>query len=146
GPLGRADRAVWHEVRSALDDRVPLSVALGELNDWSLPGAAEDIPANRTRISYFKLGLSQADTLWPERWRIVRDRFAQAGSPQAGWVAVVYADWQIAGAPNPDDVIGTALELNECRGVLVDTWDKSRPSLLDESWQPLADRVRANGR
>jgi uncharacterized protein (UPF0264 family) len=55
---------------------------------------------------------------------------------------VVYADWQAAGAPEPGEVIGEAVAIAECCGVLVDTWDKSASSPVDSSWKPLTDRVR----
>jgi uncharacterized protein (UPF0264 family) len=45
-------------------------------------------------------------------------------------VAVAYADWQLADAPPPDDVLRAAIELG-CPALLIDTWDKSSGSLFD---------------
>ncbi len=64
------------------------------------------------------------------------------------WVAVAYADWQAAQAPDPDAVLDAALEADECSGVLVDTWDKSTPSPLDATprWAEWVARARRAGR
>ena len=35
GPLGRAEFALWREVRGRVPPTVPMSVALGELSEWS---------------------------------------------------------------------------------------------------------------
>jgi uncharacterized protein (UPF0264 family) len=191
GPLGRARAEVWREVQLAVTHRVPVSVALGELNEWfgsarlsdqtsayvgqsfetdvrleslnydrvrleslnydigiseALSGATECIESCAPSVSYFKLGLANAAPDWPCLWRIVRDRLAAAGSRSPAWVAVVYADWKEAGAPAPGDVIAEALQIDECRGVLIDTWDKSSPSGVDASWKRLTDCVRDAGR
>jgi len=146
GPLGRADVEVWHQVRSAVDTRIPVSVALGELNEWFLPAAAVRTASDGAGISYFKLGLANSEPAWRARFRTVRDQIFAIGSPSPTWVAVVYADWQGARAPAPRDVIDEALEIDECSGVLVDSWDKSAPSPLDAGWKPLSDRVKSSGR
>jgi len=146
GPLGRATADVWRQVRSVVDERVPVSVALGELNEWFVPGAPVLIPWDATAIAYVKLGLSDASPRWQERWWVLRNQLAAAGSGSPLWVAVVYADWQKARAPRPGAVIGEALEVDDCHGVLFDTWDKSGPSPLDASWKEMTDRVRERGR
>ncbi|MGO9922176.1 MAG: (5-formylfuran-3-yl)methyl phosphate synthase [Isosphaeraceae bacterium] len=146
GPLGRADADVLRQVRSAVDERVPVSAALGELNEWFLPGTPALTPWAGAGFAYVKLGLSDARPGWQERWRVLRDQFAAAGLSAPSWVAVVYADWQIARAPHPAEVIREAVGVDECQGVLFDTWDKSAPSPLDASWKELTDRVRGGGR
>jgi len=146
GPLGRATPDVWRQVRSVVDERAPVSVALGELNEWFVPGAPVLIPWAGTHIAYVKLGLSDARPGWQERWRVIRNQLAAAGSPAPLWVAVVYADWQKARAPHPDEVLREAVGVDECHGVLFDTWDKSGPSPLDASWKERTDRVRERGR
>ncbi len=105
------------------------------LNPWTGAG-----------IAYVKLGLSDATPGWQERWRLLRNQLAAMCSKPPAWVAVVYADWQKARAPHPDEVICEAIGVDECHGVLFDTWDKSRPSPLDASWKPKTDRVRQRGR
>ena len=76
GSLGRADASVWSAVRSAVPVSIPVSVALGELNEWSsrAPGA---IPAHAwAGISFRKLGLSAAGPDWRERWRDLRQELS----------------------------------------------------------------------
>ncbi len=146
GPLGRATADVWREVRAVVDERVPISVALGELNEWWAPGACECIPGAGGGIAYVKLGLSDARPGWQERWRLLRTWTATMETPPPAWVAVVYADWQNARAPHPDAVIGEAVRIDECHGVLFDTWDKSGPSPIDASWKKMTDRIREQGR
>jgi hypothetical protein len=46
------------------------------------------------------------------------------------WVAVSYADWQLAGAPPPQSVVAAARRA-ECAVLLLDTFTKDGRSLLD---------------
>ena len=139
GPLGRASAGTWREVREAVPPGIPVSVALGELRDWN---HAEK--SDFDGIAFRKLGLAGAGSDWRARWAEVRRR----GGPGARWVAVAYADWQPAGSPDPDEVLAEALEVPDCAGVLVDTWDKSHPSPIDstERWIEWVARIRQSGR
>jgi (5-formylfuran-3-yl)methyl phosphate synthase len=135
GPLGRASASTWRAVREAVPLTIPVSVALGELSDWS--GAEGSFDG----ISFRKIGLADSGPNWRSRW--VELRRHQAGG--ARWVAVAYADWRVARAPHPDEILEAALEAEDCSGVLVDTWDKSVPSPLDATpewfaWVSLAQR------
>jgi uncharacterized protein (UPF0264 family) len=140
GPLGRADFATWAMIRSAVAGRVPVSVALGELPEWD--GSEAPGPGRFAGISYRKLGLSGAGADWSRAWGDLR----RAWGPGPPWVAVAYADWDRAGSPPPDDVLAVALEADDCVGVLVDTWDKERPSPIDGSWERWFARARGGGR
>lgn len=136
GPLGRASVEVWRAVRGVVPSSTVVSVALGELHDWD--GLAW--PAVEG-IKFRKLGLAGAGPGWAEDWAEVR-----RASPQGPrWVAVAYADWQIADAPRPDEVLEAAIEAEDCSGILVDTWDKSRRGPIDVSPEWI-ERARANGR
>jgi uncharacterized protein (UPF0264 family) len=153
GPLGRADCSIWREVRQVVPGTVPVSVALGELNEWfdrerlALPRAAW------WGIAFRKLGLADAEPAWCERWRKLREELGGEAVGRAGelgessaWVAVVYLDWEAARAPDPDAVIREAVEIEDCRGVLFDTWDKSRRTGVDLNWKGRIARVRNAGR
>src|SRR5947209_3237758 len=96
GPLGRADVAVWRDVREAVPPEVPVSVALGELRDWrGIEGPGREAFAG---LTYRKLGLAGSGPGWAEEWSRLRDAWG-AGPP---WIAVAYADWIEADAPHPE--------------------------------------------
>ncbi len=59
---------------------------------------------------------------------------------------MVYSDWWAADAPRPEAVLVEALGIHDCVGVLIDTWDKSRPGALDLSWRAFIGRAQASGR
>jgi uncharacterized protein (UPF0264 family) len=139
GPMGRADVAVWRSVREAVAGAVPVSVALGELWEWTGAGLEPSVFSN---LAFRKLGLSGAGPDWVQRWSVLR----RAWGPGPSWVAVVYADWPAARAPHPDAVLDAALAADDCAGVLIDTWDKARPSPVERSWASWLARARAGGR
>ncbi len=142
GPLGRADYRVWAEVLAAVPPGTPVSVALGELDEWDENDRPD--PSRFQGFAFRKLGLAGTGTGsgWAESWSRLRRRFGEGPS----WVAVAYADWRLADAPPPDHVVDAALACDDCAGVLVDTWDKSRPSPVDLSWLKWFDRARSGGR
>ena len=138
GPLGRADARIWRDVVEAVGSARPVSVALGEITD-ELDALS---PQDFERIAFRKVGLAHSGSDWRSSWRRLRERLA--GGP--AWVAVVYADWDLAEAPSPEEILDEALHLEACAGILVDTWDKSRPSPIDLSWRPWFERARQAGR
>jgi (5-formylfuran-3-yl)methyl phosphate synthase len=146
GPLGRASFDVWREVKAVVPRSIPLSVALGELNDWSHVDEPSFYAEARNGLAFCKLGLADAPTDWVDRWSRVRREFSADEMAAPAWVAVVYIDWQTAQAPHPESIIEAASTIDECQGVLFDTWDKSRSSPLDLTWKPRIDRVRDSGR
>jgi len=144
GPLGCADFEVCRAVRRAVPPGIPVSVALGELRDWQAPGSSCLTPPSNlfAGITFRKLGLAGAGPDWAEAWAVLR----RAWGPGPSWVAVAYADWERADAPHPDAVLDAALATTDCAGVLVDTWDKTRPNPIDASWGPWVARARRGGR
>lgn len=136
GPLGMADPGVWGAVRAAVRGRLPVSVALGELRDWI--GREPPAPEAFSGIAFRKLGLAGASSRWADEWADLRARFGD-GPP---WVAVIYADWREAGAPDPRSIVRAAREAG-CPGVLIDTWGKRAPSPVDASWRGLIEEIRS---
>jgi uncharacterized protein (UPF0264 family) len=136
GPLGRASGEVWRAIRGAVPAEVPVSVALGELREW-----VEAPDLDWSGLAYRKLGLAGAGRDWARRWKEIVEV-----TPGPPWIAVVYADWQLADAPQPEAVLDIAVTVPRCVGLLVDTWDKSRPGGLDLSWAPLIERTKSAGR
>ena len=133
GSLGMASMAeitaISQHPGRALRPSVPLSVALGELTDWSGSG----IPSLPAGISFAKLGLSgcTSERDWVTEWLRVRAEFDQRSNSKLRWVAVAYADVNAAAAPGILAVSEAAIETG-CAGLLIDTWTKDDRNLLDE--------------
>ncbi len=142
GSLGAADPAVWEDVLSAVAGAVPTSVALGEVGEACAAASLSIL----SRFQFAKWGL--ADCLrhadWLPRWA---ERFCWL-PPGVTPVAVIYADWQRAGSPPPEQIIEAAAGLR-CGVVLFDTFDKQHGGLLDYLSCPelgsLANHVRRAG-
>lgn len=148
GSLGMAPCFTWRKVRDALPFTVTVSVALGDLMDWTGPDRTR-IPAESwSGIGLRKVGLAGGGLGWRERWQSLRELL----SPDAtvlkapGWVAVIYLDWQIAGAPDPLSVIDEAAAIRDCPGILFDTWDKSRRVDFDPLVGKWIRRAKESGR
>lgn len=126
GSLGRAELDLAHAVADRFAATRPLSMALGELADWSVDdwGLLPKIPQG---ICFAKVGLARCATMpdWRANWQGAIESFASHCDP----VAVVYADWQAAGAPAPARILDAAI-LNGCRAVLIDTYSKNRGNLF----------------
>jgi uncharacterized protein (UPF0264 family) len=136
GPLGAAAPETIAEIIRVVAGRRPLSVALGELAGQTATFGDRLAPG----IRFAKLGLagsvSQAfqpdhaangskNPTWQTRWQQATEQFPSGTSP----VAVIYADFESAAAPPPDEVIARGREL-ACRAMLIDTFDKRGPGLL----------------
>ena len=128
GPLGPVAADVVRAAVALVGGRVPISAALGELIDWD-PRDSSVLPAD---LAFAKLGLAGCAELanWPDRLQAALAMLPAATAS----VAVVYADRRAARAPHPMDVLDHGIRLG-CRAVLVDTFDKSGPGLID-CWNP----------
>jgi (5-formylfuran-3-yl)methyl phosphate synthase len=124
GALGAADGAVWLDVLAVVARRVPTSAALGELADSP---ALPSHPALQG-FNFAKLGLAGCGDQphWSERWTWAVTQLPAETVP----VAVVYADWQAARTPPPDEIVAVAARCG-CGAVLVDTYVKAGATLLD---------------
>ncbi len=128
GSLGMAPLPVIREIVSQLHDRIPVTAALGETSDWL---DAQEFPALPTDLACVKLGLAglRDRHAWKSDWADIRARFDAAAGVHLGWVAVIYADADIADSPPAEAVVEAAAQ-SGCRGVLIDTFSKSSGSLL----------------
>ena len=102
GPLGRALFDVWREVCEVVPQPIPVSVALGELNDWS---AGRRRRFRRTRGLAWPSASSACRTPLPTGLTaggVFAASSATCRFAQPAWVAVVYIDWQTARARIPN--------------------------------------------
>jgi uncharacterized protein (UPF0264 family) len=147
GPLGMADSSTIEDVVEyvqTLSSPVPVSVALGEAVDWQTGHA---VPRVSARIAYLKLGTAGLGTelRWGGRFEAIRrdledevrwaprgrgETASDLGSKASNWIAVAYADWEVANGPSPEDVIETA-SVCGFAGVLIDTFFKESGGLFD---------------
>jgi|GEM_PF-765910 len=126
---------------------IPLSVALGEVIDWSNSSAFPVLPSG---ISFAKLGLSRCTSQsgWQSEWRRVRGAFDRRSKSILHWVAVAYADSATAESPGVHEVLDAAID-GGCAGLLIDTWGKGARNLFFSmdvtSIAEIADKCHAAG-
>ncbi|MFM2095121.1 MAG: hypothetical protein RIS70_2245 [Planctomycetota bacterium] len=129
GALGAADPEIWQAVVRAVGGRVPVSVALGEWIDgprsWD-DRIPNDVHQALSGVAFAKLGLAGASSHsdWRSSWVALCRKLSQWVKP----VAVLYADWQIAGSPSPQEILASVDEAG-CEIVLIDTFRKDGRSL-----------------
>lgn len=132
GSLGAADPEIVAAIIQAVDGRAPVTAAAGELIDL-VHSNPRFMPHG---LSLFKIGLAGCRAVpdWPSPWsQAIRSMWPHRDAMNRA-VAVAYADWQSANAPEPSDVLRAAIDFG-CPAVLVDTWDKSAGTLFDH-WPP----------
>ena len=128
GSLGPAQESVVRDVVRTISSQVPVSMALGEVmeggTEWNpvVPG-----------VEFVKLGL--AGCAGQPEWQVRAHNALRQAANGCQRVAVCYADWQTAGAPNPQAVIDWA-EPSGCTALLLDTYDKTLGHLLDHFLKP----------
>lgn len=131
GSLGAADSTTIAAVVRAIGGRATVTAAMGELIDVIGAGSLSNLTPVPTGVVLFKLGLAGCARR-PDRkadWRDAISQLRGNGSTAPQAVAVVYADWQAASAPPPDEVLDAAVEFR-CPALLVDTWSKTDGDLF----------------
>jgi len=154
GSLGMADIQVISDIAfqmTADGERLaappPLSVALGELSEWI---DEIEFPSLPSEVTFAKLGLSRLKSKgdWRTNWQRVREKFDEGRIQPLRWVAVAYADAQVAQAPSLDEVLAAAIDTG-CAGLLIDTFGKRGSTLLDlvaaDDLTRAADRCHSAG-
>ena len=134
GPLGMADLEVIAEIaafsqETQIGDRVPCSVALGEVEEFRQASSPFVLPRGITDI---KLGPAETRTRdgWENGWRLVLDRLEATQLETTRRVAVAYADWRAAAAPPPEEILSAAIRLG-VDAFLIDTCRKKVGGLPD---------------
>lgn len=125
GPLGMAEAEVVAAVLDRVNNRVPVSAALGE---WSGNALTEAHWHLELKLSYVKWGLASyaPHPGWGEDLLDTR-RELPIGTEM---VAVAYADWERAKSVPPAEVVKFAKRYR-FRAFLLDTWGKDGKTLLD---------------
>jgi uncharacterized protein (UPF0264 family) len=148
GPLGAAEAETICDVIQTVGCRAPVTAALGELTEIVADTVSSQRCSMPRGLALFKIGLAGCNELpdWRRTWQQAVTGLMH-GEPAARPVAVAYADWRLARAPHPDDVLALA-RMNKCPALLIDTWDKSGGNLFDH-WPPdhlqtFMDRVRTH--
>ena len=129
GSLGAADPATWRTIAKEICGRRPLSVALGEFNALG----SQQLPVIPAEIDFAKMGLAGCGIVenWHESWVKRLSELARTVER----VAVAYADWRLAEAPDPLEIVENSAKA-DCRVLLIDTFLKSNgniASVLGES-------------
>ncbi len=126
GALGAVSVDVARRVAQVVDGRCSLSAALGELKEWNQSQAQQLLSVPEVQV--VKLGLSNCTKCndWTSLWCEAFQAVNHAGKQLA---AVIYADWQAACAPHPDEVLQLAREVG-CQYLLIDTFEKKSASSL----------------
>jgi len=122
GPLGAVSSRELQAIAAAVGRAAPVSAALGDAIDDDLAGRA--YAACDAGVDYVKVGF--AGMLGPHLAAHVRAA-ARAVYP-APLVLVAYADFHVAAAPAPDDLVTVADDV-EVAGILLDTYDKEGAGL-----------------
>ena len=126
GPLGAVDAEVARKVVAHARGRASVSAAAGELIDWPTSISRELLQVDG--VSQLKLGLSKCrDRTCRDAWLAAQRVIAAAGKEL---VAVSYADDVAAHSPAPAAVAALAIDA-QCRWLLIDTFDKQGPTLLE---------------
>ncbi|MFM8436655.1 MAG: (5-formylfuran-3-yl)methyl phosphate synthase [Planctomycetia bacterium] len=132
GSLGRAEARAVAAVAQAVGDRVPWTLAAGELAEgvdalaaW-LGAVRAALPDGAAGPAAVKVGLAG---MVGRTWQADLARLHAAVPPGCAAVAVAYADCDRAGAPAPLDVIAAARDAG-CAWLLIDTADKRAPGLF----------------
>ncbi len=144
GSLGAAEARVWQEVAQEMGGEVPLSAALGELAE-ATPDICANLASVEPAFQFAKFGFSNcaehAD--WQAKWEQLIAQLPSTVAP----VAVIYADWKLAGAPQPLDILAAAREHSPV--VLIDTFTKDGRGLLDflplSRLEPLVQQIHQSG-
>jgi (5-formylfuran-3-yl)methyl phosphate synthase len=142
GPLGRCDEATWRAIQAVVQNQVPLSAALGEWTDWCQIDETEirGRLAPLAGFTYAKIGPSgSADRI--SLWSETLTRLQRLAPETLKWIAVVYADNQAANSLSREQLLDFAIQ-NGCHGLLIDTFDKSKPNIWRSDWNSFIRKVQ----
>ena len=144
GALGAVSSDVLHEIAATIGNAAPLSAALGEICEDDVLNRA--VAARQAGVTFVKVGF--AGMRQRQELDEVVLTLARAADPSA-LVLVAYADFDVADAPPPAEILTLAARLQPA-GILLDTYDKHGAGLT--SLMPactlttFVSRAKAHGR
>ena len=123
GPLGAVSSDVLHKIAATVGNAAPVSAALGEISDDDILDRA--VAARQAGVTLVKVGFAGMR----RRHHLDDDvaALARAARPPA-LVLVAYADFDLAEAPPPAEILVLAAHLKPA-GILLDTYDKDGAGL-----------------
>lgn len=123
GPLGAVSSDVLHEIATTIGNAAPVSAALGDICEDDVLERA--IAARQAGVTFVKIGFAGMR----RRQRLEEDvlTLARAARPPA-LVLVAYADFDVADAPSPAEILAMAAHVRPA-GILLDTYDKDGAGL-----------------
>ena len=123
GPLGAVSPDVLHRIAAPVGSAATVSAALGDLWEHDLVDRA--VAARRAGVTFVKVGFAGMR----QRQRLNEDvrSMARTARPSA-LVLVAYADFDVANAPSPADILTLTAHLKPA-GILLDTYDKNGAGL-----------------
>lgn len=134
GPLGRADADATVAIAAAVAGHAAWTIACGELADGAHVIAAH-VTTIFGRLAAAGLPAPAAIKAGPAglsvgQWQPAYERLVGLLAGRVELVAVAYADWLAAAAPEPDRLIAAASDAGAAT-ILIDTFDKSAGGLFD---------------
>jgi uncharacterized protein (UPF0264 family) len=123
GPLGAVSSDVLHEIAATIGDAAPVSAALGDIGEDAVGDRA--VAARQAGVTFVKVGF--AGTRGRQHLEEEVRTLARA-SRLAALVLVAYADFDVANAPPPADILTIAAHIGSA-GILLDTYDKDGAGL-----------------
>ena len=123
GPLGAVSSDVLHTIAATVGNAAPVSAALGEISDDDILDRAA--AARQAGVTLVKVGFAGMR----RRQHLDEDvaALARAARPPA-LVLVAYADFDVADAPPPAEILTLAAHLKPA-SILLDTYDKNGAGL-----------------
>jgi len=134
GPLGRADVHVIAAIAARVAGRAACTVACGELAEGE-PSIGPHLAALASQLAAAGLPFPTAVKAGPaglslDQWRPAYERLAGLLANRGELVAVAYADWRAAAAPDPARLITAAADAGAST-LLIDTFDKASGGLFE---------------
>ena len=144
GPLGRCGVETWRAIGAVVQQKAPLSAALGEWHEWAdMPD--DQIQAtlkNLAGFEYAKLGpAGSADQ--KQAFLAVFERLRRLAPPGLRWICVVYADPDRARSLDRHELLALALR-SQCAGLLMDTFDKTKANPWGKDLFAFCRHVKTN--